>query len=93
MYYREVTSEEETGLGYELIIYLKSGNKFWCFNGKPHREDGPAIEYQNSSRCWCLDGEELDKDWFLKQPEKIAEMQAWELFTPEELVRLKHEVV
>ena len=31
-----------------------NGDKFWCLNGKLHREDGPAIEYGNGDKFWCL---------------------------------------
>ncbi len=30
------------------------GNKWWCLNGKYHREDGPAIEYTGGSKFWYL---------------------------------------
>lgn len=33
------------------------GSKFWYFNGKRHREDGPAIELSNGSKGWYLNGE------------------------------------
>ena len=33
------------------------GDKFWCLNGKYHREDGPAIEYANGYKAWYLNGE------------------------------------
>jgi hypothetical protein len=31
------------------------GNKFWKLNGKSHRENGPAVEY-NGSKYWWLNG-------------------------------------
>ena len=34
-----------------------NGTKQWWFNGKLHREDGPAIEYSNGGKCWCINGE------------------------------------
>jgi hypothetical protein len=30
------------------------GDKRWYFNGKLHREDGPAIEYANGTREWYI---------------------------------------
>ena len=88
--YKEVIPSFQTGVGYELIIYKDSNLKpDYLFNGMYHREDGPAYEGIRDDKEWWLNGESLDKDWFLKNPEKINEMKAWELFEPEELVRLK----
>ena len=36
-----------------LNIY---GNKRWYLNGKPHREDGPAIEYVRGDKYWFING-------------------------------------
>jgi len=30
--------------------------KEWLVNGKFHREDGPAIEYENGSEIWYING-------------------------------------
>ena len=34
-----------------------TGTKEWYLNGKRHRVDGPAIEYQNGAKFWWLNGE------------------------------------
>jgi len=33
-----------------------NGTKLWYFNGKPHREDGPAVKYADGSTNWRLNG-------------------------------------
>ena len=33
------------------------GNKWWRFNGKWHREDGPAYEGADGDKRWVLNGE------------------------------------
>jgi|SRR5579859_482967 len=33
----------------------KYGNKWWYFNKRLHRLDGPAIEYVNGTKCWYFD--------------------------------------
>ena len=33
-----------------------NGSKHWYINGKPHRENGPAVEYANCSKAWYLNG-------------------------------------
>ena len=33
-----------------------SGTKRWYQNGKLHRDDGPAIEYNNGDKCWYKNG-------------------------------------
>ena len=34
------------------------GNRFWSKSkdGKPYREDGPAIEYRDGAKAWYRDG-------------------------------------
>jgi hypothetical protein len=33
-----------------------NGTKFWYYNDKFHREDGPAIEYVNGYKAWYING-------------------------------------
>ena len=34
-----------------------AGNKIWRnANGEPHRLDGPAFEYADGSKAWCING-------------------------------------
>ena len=60
--------------------------KYWYLNGKPHREDGPAIEANNGHKEWWLNGKlhredgpaaeyaNGDKFWFLNgQPYRCGE--------------------
>ena len=85
--YKIVRAGLETGSGYELLLW-GDGDKWYYLDGEQHREDGPSIERSNGDKHWYLNGVTCNKKWFLKNPEKIAEMQAWDLFEPEELVRL-----
>ena len=39
-----------------------NGTKFWYLNGKPHREDGPAVEYANGDKFWYLNGKRHRED-------------------------------
>jgi len=53
------------------------GTKRWYLHGKPHREDGPAIERANGAKQWWLNGKrhredgpaveysDGDKSWYL----------------------------
>lgn len=86
--YKKVKFGEETDIGYEVILW-RNGRQRWQFDGKYHREDGPAFEDFDGNPAWCLNGKLLNKEWFLNNLDKIIPMKAWELFTPEELVRLK----
>lgn len=39
------------------IVECLNGSKFWCLNGKLHREnDLPACEYANGSKEWWFNG-------------------------------------
>jgi hypothetical protein len=36
-------------------MYVDSdGSKYWCLNGKVHREDGPAVERSDGLKYWYL---------------------------------------
>jgi len=38
------------------IIDVYSGAREWWFNGKWHREDGPAVIHGDGTRQWCING-------------------------------------
>jgi len=49
-----------------------NGDKSWRFNGKLHREDGPAIERTNGTKEWWINGKlhriekaNGDKYWYI----------------------------
>jgi hypothetical protein len=44
--------------GGELHEY-PNGDKWWFLNGKLHRENGPAVEWINAYKEWCINGELL----------------------------------
>jgi hypothetical protein len=37
------------------IAEYPNGNKFWYKEGKPYREDGPAVEYSDGSKFWWIE--------------------------------------
>ncbi len=40
---------------YTVKVYT-DGSKYWCLNGKLHREDGPAVEAAHGDKYWYLNG-------------------------------------
>ena len=40
---------------YQVRVY-GNGDKIWQFNGKYHREDGPAVEWASGDKEWWLNG-------------------------------------
>jgi phage terminase Nu1 subunit (DNA packaging protein) len=36
----------------------ENGDKFWYFEDKLHREDGPAAEYADGDKAWYINGEQ-----------------------------------
>jgi hypothetical protein len=34
----------------------RSGNKRWYLNGRPHRTDGPAVEWSDGGNDWLVNG-------------------------------------
>ena len=88
MKYKEVIPDNITRNGYERITW--SDKEIWYQkDGRIHRVDGPAIERIVGNKEWWLDGKRQYKGDFQKNPKMIVKMKAWELFEPEELVRLK----
>ena len=45
-----------------MITYTVNKNKYWYLNGKPHREDGPAVEYADGTKKWYLNGKPHRED-------------------------------
>ena len=35
------------------------GTKRWYINGKLHRKDGPAVEYEDGYKAWWINGERV----------------------------------
>jgi hypothetical protein len=70
--------------------------EYWYLDTLLHRRNGPAVDF---SKCnlpspglqneWWLNGKRLFKEWFIARPDKIASMHAWELFTPDEIVKMR----
>ena len=42
------------------------GNKYWFYNKKLHRADGPAVEYLNGKREYWLDGKRYTEKYYNK---------------------------
>lgn len=42
------------------LVIDAEGNKSWWKNGVLHREDGPAVEWENGHKSWWIDGVKLD---------------------------------
>jgi hypothetical protein len=42
----------------------ENGTRSWFLNGKLHREDGPAIEYEFGHKVWFLNGKSLTESEF-----------------------------
>ena len=38
------------------------GDKVWIRNGKPHREEGPAVEYVSGDKEWYLNGKYMSEE-------------------------------
>ena len=53
-------------------IIDSDGTKKW-FNkqGQIHREDGPAVEYNNGDKSWWLNGKQYSEEDFLKALDQL----------------------
>ena len=48
---------------YKVEVY-PNGTKFWYLNGECHREDGPAVEWNDGFKSWYLNGKYLTEEEF-----------------------------
>ena len=53
---RQICSRYLTKDG-DCTVLDTGDSKKWYLNGKPHREDGPAVEYPNGTKEWWINGE------------------------------------
>ena len=63
---------------YEVEVSAK-GTKFWSLNGKRHREDGPAIEWADGDKSWCLKGKILTEAEHKAKTDPTVEMTMEEI--------------
>ena len=61
----------EGGKEYTVEVY-PSGSNYWHFDGRLHREDGPAIEWANGDKEWYLHGEFLTELEFNSRKNKAV---------------------
>jgi hypothetical protein len=94
MKYSEITSDKYNMMSDAVktdgsyVVTTRGGATIYCVNGQTHRDDGPAYFY-NGHSTWYLHGKKISKPWFIDHPDKITKMQAWELFTPDEIIRMR----
>jgi hypothetical protein len=63
---------------YTVRVYA-DGTKYWCLNGKFHREDGPAMELANGVNYWYLDDEQCTEAEFKAKMAPAKEMTVAEI--------------
>jgi hypothetical protein len=51
----------------------EEGDKYWRIDGKIHRTDGPAIEWDDGDFQWCLYGDWISFDTWLKQTNGLTD--------------------
>lgn len=91
-YVRRTTYSTFTKIGYEVVTD-STGDTGFYYNGTYKNDFGPCVIYKNGSKIWLNDNytkNTFSRELFVKFPWLIVQMKAWELFEPEELVRLKN---
>ena len=58
----KITSWSEVPKDYTGIIEWPNGTKFWCFNYKLHRVDGPAVEWVSGGKEYWINGKKVSKE-------------------------------
>ena len=51
----------------EYTVKVYDDQTKWFLNGKYHREDGPAITWDNGTKYWYIEGKELTEKEFLQR--------------------------
>jgi hypothetical protein len=46
----------------EYLVKVEDDVTEWFFNGKRHREDGPAVEYSNGDKVYYINGKRHRED-------------------------------
>ena len=61
-------------------LTIENGHEYWRYNGKLHREDGPAIvydrRYNHANMRWYLNGKEYGhnfNEWLFDNPVSLSE--------------------
>lgn len=68
------------------MIYQVEVNKsgtFWRLNGNFHREDGPAVEWNDGTKGWWLNGKQYTEEEFNRATKKVVPE-----YTMEEAIKL-----
>ena len=63
---------------YTVKVYT-NGDKYWCLNGKFHREDGPAVEYADGSKSWRLNDKEYTEQEYLAKTNPVKKLTVAEI--------------
>ena len=58
----KITYGSEIHKDYTGIIEWANGDKFWYFNCKLHRVDGPAVEWVDGDKFYYINGKEVSKE-------------------------------
>ena len=76
---------------YEVKVY-PSGNTYWYFDDKLHRENGPACDCCVGTKSWYLNGEELTEEEHRVRMYPVVETpKTKELFTIVEIKENTHD--
>jgi hypothetical protein len=67
----ELGFDEEIPENYTGIILWKYGSKEWYQNGLTHREDGPAVEWDDGAKFWYLNDIQFSKEQWEKEVNKL----------------------
>lgn len=80
-WYKEGTEilHREGGPAVEWTKGVHAGAKIWWVDGLRHREDGPAIIYEDGSKYWCLNGECVSEEEFNRRTATAVEMTVEEI--------------
>ncbi len=63
-----------------VIIICSTGTKVWTKNGQMHRENGPAVEYNNGDCEWFINGiGYTQEEWFDKLTPEQKEKAIWNM--------------
>ncbi len=53
----EVNDWKQVPKNFTGVVKWSNGSKYWYKNGEWHREDGPAVERSDGTKCWYLENE------------------------------------
>lgn len=88
---------DEIGRIGDGMYKTKYGTKYWYKNGQRHREDGPAIEWEDGAKAWYLNDKFMtEEEWYKNLEPNRMRQEGWDekdISVLDDLGMFEHKIV